>query len=298
MQLPRRTLRAPAAYAGVTLFTAARAQLSIQPAPMGTGLVFRRTDLPGHPSIPALHTHIVPESRRTVLSADPANSSAPTVQTTEHILSALVGLGITDAFIDLAGPEAPIGDGSALMFVQAIHAAGIHDLGSCPTRVIIINDELRLADPANPDSGWSIRAAPLPTGGTPKLELTYQLNYGDTAPIPRAAAIATLPLHSPCPTYSDLIAPARTFSLLHEVQMAQKMGLFNHLSPKDMLVIGPDGPIENAYRFPDEPARHKLLDLIGDLALTGLPIVGRIMVSKTGHAHNHTLAAKLAKLAE
>lgn len=289
--LPRRTLRSVARFEGVTLFTGVRAALAVHPAAAHHGLRFRRADLPGSPAIPATHAHVVPESRRTVLSADPADPKAPTVQTVEHLLSALAGLGITDALVELHGPEVPIADGSAAPFVDALTAAGVAEFARADARVATVAEPIVLDD-----AKTRIEALPLAPGDEPGLHLTYRLDYGPGAPIPAQEASLVLPLGAPARGYAAGVAPARTFCLAQEAQAMRQMGLFTHLSPRDMLVIGPEGPVDNAYRFPDEPARHKLLDLLGDLALSGVPVSGRVVATRTGHAHNHAMAKRLAAL--
>lgn len=255
--------------------------------------MFRRSDLSGSPVIPALATHVLPESRRTLLSAVPGDPGAPSVQTVEHVLSALAGLGITDALVDLAGPEVPILDGSALAFVEAIVAASVVDLGQFPRPMLIVHETITLADPK---SGASITAEPTSALG---LELVYELEYPPGSPIPPQSASMLLPLDGPAADYPSQVAPARTFSTLQEAQFARQMGLFAHLSPKDMLVIGPEGPVENVYRLDSEPARHKLLDLLGDLVLSGVlarGIQARVTARRSGHAHNHEMARRLMAL--
>lgn len=273
---------------GVGLFTARPSTLTFRPAPVGTGLCFRRTDLPGSPITPALHTHVVPQDRRTVLVATPGDANSPGVQTVEHVLSALVALGITDAFMDIAGIEAPIADGSSQPFVGALLAAGVQSLDQ-PIVPFVITEPITLYfGPSR------VQALPLDAAAT---EYTYHLEYPPGSPIAPQSASITIPFdRSGSAAYAAEVAPARTFSTAQEAQAARQMGLFAHLTPRDMLVIGPDGPIENSYRFPNEPARHKLLDLIGDLALAGQPIQGRIIATRTGHAQNHALAAKIAAL--
>lgn len=295
----RRILSKPAIISGITLFTAKPATLTIHPADPGTGICFRRVDLPGQPIIPALIDHVVRENRRTVLALDPSNPQSPSVQTTEHILSALAGLGITDARLDLEGIEIPIGDGSAKTFVDAILAAGWTELSSSPPL-----SQLALASPFVIEENTArIDFRPLAPGDAPGLYLTYELEY----PPPPAPGLATLGKQSatlyiapgtPSSAYITQIAPARTFSLAHEAQAMRQMGLFTHLTPKDMLVIGPDGPIENSYRFDFEPARHKLLDLLGDLSLSGITctLSARITAHKAGHALNHELARRVRAL--
>lgn len=277
---------------GVGLFTAKPASLVFRAAPAGTGLCFRRSDLPGEPAIPASTANVLPQDRRTVLVATPSDPKGPSIQTVEHVLSALVGLGVTDAFIDIHGPEAPIGDGSSQPFVTAISAAGLQQL-QAPIAPIVITEPIVLTFGSS-----RVEAHPL---DAPATEYAYYLEYPPGSPIGPQSASITLPLgigggKSGFAEYADAVAPARTFSTLQEAQIARQMGLFTHLTPRDMLVIGPDGPVENSYRFPNEPARHKLLDLIGDLALAGRPIQGRIIATRTGHAQNHALAARIAAL--
>lgn len=284
---PRRTLAANAAFSGVTLFTGIPSSVRILPSSR-VGILFRRSDLLNSALIPADAAHILPESRRTVLSADPSDPNAPTVQTVEHILSALAGLGVTDALIEVAAPEIPIGDGSAKPFVEAILGAGLATFAADPRPAAVVSTPIII------DDGKSrIEAHPTDAGG---LELTYRLEYPPPSPIGAQQASMFLPLGGPAPDYATQIAPARTFSTAAEARAMRAMGLFKHLTPREMLVIGPDGPIDNAYRFPDEPARHKLLDLLGDLSLAARPIKARILAARTGHAHNHALARALAAL--
>ncbi len=286
----RRTVARSESFSGITLFTGLQTSITIHPAYSG-GIIFRRVDLPGEPSIPATIAHIIPQSRHTVLSANPADNAAPTVQTTEHLMSALAGLGITDAIIDLSGPEIPIGDGSSRPFVDLLLAAGHISLGTNSTPIATITIPIIL------DDGKSrLEARPRPITARPGLDLTYILEYPAGAPIPAQSASIFIPFDAPAQGYAADVAPARTFSLLQDAQAMQKMGLFTHLTPREMLVIGPTGPIDNTYRFDNEPARHKLLDLLGDLALAARPINATITATKTGHAHNHALARALAAL--
>lgn len=294
--LPRRTLARTATLSGVGLFTAKPSTLIIHPVDDAIGpcgLQFRRDDVSGSAPIPANVAHVVPESRRTVLSADPSDPGGVTVQTVEHLLSALAGLGITDAVIDVTGPEIPIMDGSAKPFVDAILEAGVIESRACPSRVAHVVSPIVLDD-----GKTRIEAQPLPAGAPLGMELTYRLEYPPGAPIPSQEATIFVPAGLPGNGYSDQVSPARTFCLAQEAQAMRQMGLFTHLTPKEMLVIGPEGPIENAYRFENEPARHKLLDMVGDLALAGCTIIGRVTATRTGHAHNHAMAAQLAKIAQ
>lgn len=313
MNLPRRTLERPAHCRGITLFTGRTTSITIRPAEVGVarvgngplrgGIEFLRVDLPSLSLIRAHISRVVPEMRRTVLSADPSDPEAPTIQTVEHLLSALAGLGVTDAIVEIDGPEIPIADGSAFPFVQVMLEAGVAELPpvpiafgedqTLPAAVALVRTPIVLED-------GPVRIEAHPTDA-PGLELEYHLDYpaeqgGMAAPIPAQSAAFFVPLHAPAPGYAENIAPARTFCLAREAQAMRGMGMFNHLTPREMLVIGEDGPIENVYRFPDEPARHKLLDMLGDLSLAGRPIQARIRGTRSGHAHNHALARLLEAL--
>jgi len=298
--MQRRTVRGAAEVRGITLFTGVQSGVIIKPADHGHGITFSRADMGGHPPIRASVDHIIPESRRTVLAvnvndAASAGKGSVSVQTVEHLMSALAGLGITDAIVEVDGPELPIGDGSALPFVRAIVAAGITDLVGGLVEPIVIREPIEIIDPRGVGAG-RILAEP---GDATGLELIYHLDYGPAAPLP--AQTARFVSKPGSDDYAAAVAPARTFSVLEEALAMRKMGLFGHLTAAEMLVIGPDGPVENTYRFSDEPARHKVLDMLGDLALAGggvgRPIRGRITAWRSGHALNHAMARKLAEAA-
>jgi len=276
---PRRTLRRPATVRGQALFTGAPATLTFHPAKAGHGLVFLRAAdrVPAHidalSSAPVHPAFVSLPPRCTSLRAGEA--SAP-VETVEHVLAALAGLGVTDAALELDGPEAPIDDGSAAAFVDAILAAGLED-GAAGVEPIRPARELRVEG----DSGASITISP-----SDAPEYIYDLDYGAASPI----AAARVRWAGDPDEFAAMIAPARTFCLRHEAEAMAALGLFKNLSPRDMLVIGADGPIDNDYRLEDEPARHKLLDLIGDLALVGRPLCARVHAVRAGHALNHAAA--------
>ena len=206
---------------------------------------------------------------------------SPDVITTEHILSALTGLGITAARIELDSPELPIGNGSADLFVDAFLKAGTVELPHAPAPV-------HLTKPITVDDGrgGSISAKP---SDTPRYR--YELDYGPNAPFPAQHA----EWNGHADEYAQQVAPARTFSLAEEAAAMQTAGLFSRFTPRELLVLGPDGPIDNELRFDNEPARHKLLDLIGDLTLVGRPFVAEITATRSGHALNHQLARQIAE---
>ncbi len=310
IEQPQRTVASPVVVKGVGLFTGQRSTATIREAPADSGVVFRRVDLPGAPTIPARVENVVDRLRRTALRAptpqheDGDSRSEAVVETVEHCLSALAGLGIDNACIDIDAEEVPIGDGSSQFFVEAIERAGLKDLDA-PRRPLVVTEPVTVRSPSGmPDGGEAvIIAAP---NESPSLELVYDLDYGGESPLKRQVAAFSLWHESPARTngsglgrgaerYAREIAPARSFALLSEAEAMRAKGLFSHVSPKDMLVIGDRGPVDNAYRFDDEPVRHKLLDLLGDLALVGRPIQGRVMASRSGHALNQRLARALVE---
>lgn len=285
----RRTLGGPARVTGRGLFTGAPAAAALVPAPPESGIVFIRIDLPGAPRIPALAANLVRDpralglalpapARNTVLAGGP---QGPVVVTVEHVLSALAGMGVTDALVEVSGPELPIGDASGAPFARAIAEAGVTVHGD-PVAPIAPAHEILVGDPGGPH----IVARPASVG-----RYRYELDYGAHAALrPHGAA------WTQGEDYAATVAPARTFCLQEEAEAMRRAGLFAHLSTRDMLVIGPGGPIDNAYLFDDEPARHKLLDLIGDLALAGRPIRAEVIARRSGHALNHEMARRLAAL--
>ena len=272
------TLRQSSTLKGLGLFTGEASTLTLRPADANTGIRFRRTDLPGAAEIPALIDYVVDRPRRTVLQC-----GGSSVECVEHVLSALAGMGVDNALVEVHGPEVPAGDGSAQMFVSAILEAGL-ERQSAPRHVLTIDDPLSVRD-----GEAMVAAFPSDTGDA---ELMYVLDHGPESPIARQ--IHTFTLGSG--VYAQQIAPARTFSTLPEAKAAWERGLFKHLSPKDMLVIGDQGPVDNAYRFEGEPVKHKLLDLLGDLSLAGVALRGRVVAVRSGHALNHRMARALRDL--
>lgn len=273
------TLARPASVEGIGLFTEARARVTIAPA--RSGITLTRSGA----RAPATIHHLSAETVHPAFRAMPPRNSnlalpdGSVVFTVEHILSALAGLGITAADIQIEGPELPIDDGSASLFTNAIADAGLTEIE--PPAAPPSPEAFLVGDP----QAAHIRVTP-----AQQLTLTFRLDYGPTSPIgPQSASWDGSP-----DAYARDIAPARTYCLKHEADAMHAAGLFKSFSPADLLVIGPTGPIENALRFDNEPARHKLLDLIGDLALAGIPLPPiRVEAFGSGHALNHAVARRL-----
>ncbi len=271
----QQTLKSASRFSGSALFSGAPASGTLRPAETNAGISFRRTDLDDSPSVPALVDFVVDRPRRTALQRGEA-----IVETVEHCLAALAGMGVDNAVVEIDGPELPAGDGSARLFVDALREAGVVGQGA-PRRPLVITESVMVRE------GEAMVAA-LP-GDASETELMYVLDYGPTSPIARQ-------IHSfkaSPDAFLEQIASARTFSTQHEAEAMWRRGMFKHLTPRDMLVIGDKGPIDNTYRFQDEPVRHKVLDLLGDLSLLGRPIQGRIVAVRSGHALNHRLAREL-----
>jgi UDP-3-O-acyl N-acetylglucosamine deacetylase len=272
---------------GAGLFSGRPCMVHMHPGQGGLVLTRAGSDeqIPVHISSLAPQPQGVP-ARNTTLSAGSAS-----IMTVEHLLSAIVGMGITDAHIEFDGPEAPIGDGSAGLFVDAIRRAGVRSLDhSSIAPITLLREVIVESGPAR------IIARPRQMPG---CSYTYHLDYEQPGSIPsQQATFETDFTTAAFDRYATEIAPARTFCLLAEAQAMRAMGLFQSLSPRDMLVFGDDGPIDNALRFENEPARHKVLDLMGDLALVGRPLQLDIIAHRAGHALNHQLARAILAEAE
>jgi UDP-3-O-[3-hydroxymyristoyl] N-acetylglucosamine deacetylase len=265
------TLAGPVSLSSVGLHTGRVITVRVLPAPAGTGLVFRRVDLPGAPTIPALATLATQTYLSTTLEANGAS-----VQTVEHLLAGLWGLGVSDAWIELDGPEAPGMDGSALPLVEAVLAVGVEVL---PGR------RRRLALPAAGVAEGDRSVSVVPCAGA--AAVTIACDYGHPQAGPQLLHLALTP-----EVFAREIAPARTFCLQREAEAMRAAGLAKGGSVENAVVFGPDGP-SSALRFPNEPARHKALDLIGDLALVGAWWDGHVVAVKAGHGLHVALAQQV-----
>ena len=282
--------------AGRGLFTGREASIAFGPKP-GTGVAF----VVHERAIPARVTHVVPASGPLGGRSTNIQNAGASALTIEHALSALAGLNNWDASVTLravddAGAETvevPIFDGSALDFVHAIDAAGLDRAKGTKAEPTPLpppsgRGSVRLARPIrveDPRTGAFIEASP-----SDALRYRYELSYPPGSGIGDQAA----EWNGDADDYRREIAPARTFCLEREAQAMRAAGLFAHLTPRDMLVIAPDGrPIDNAFRFPNEPARHKLLDLIGDLALLGGRLIADVRAVRSGHALTHEFCRRL-----
>lgn len=271
MRQQQRTLRRPTSCAGIGLHSGSKVTLSLKPAPADSGIRFRRSDLGGL-EVAASARHVGGINYATALTHDTVR-----VDTVEHLLSALVSLGIDNAVVELNSPEVPIMDGSAAPFVYLIQEAGVKDLDAA-RRYLKVRRPVSL-------TRVDKRIALYPSD---HFKVTYSIAFDH--PMLRHQSRTIRISES---TFVDEIAPARTFTFLKEVEMLRQQGLALGGSLENAIVIGDTGVLNNGLRFDDEFVRHKILDVIGDLALVGHPIIGHLVVHRGGHGLHTAFAAQL-----
>jgi UDP-3-O-[3-hydroxymyristoyl] N-acetylglucosamine deacetylase/3-hydroxyacyl-[acyl-carrier-protein] dehydratase len=276
----QRTIKEEGKLAGKGLFGGQEANVTFRPAPDDTGVVFVRTDVGSAMRIAATAPNIAERSRRTSVKKGEVS-----IETVEHCLAAIHALEIDNIIVEVEGPELPAPDCSSAEYVRILKAAGVVEQKSERKEFVI----RKLLTVTAGDA--TIYALPDSDG---ELNITYDLDYSDHAGIGRQIYSYRLAPDS----FETSMAPARSFLLEVEAQQFQARGLGTHIGPQEILVIGTDGPIKNAYRFPNECVRHKIVDLIGDLMLVGRPVIGRIVAYKSGHALNQQLVRKLYEVAE
>lgn len=266
------TIAAPLEFAGVGLHSGAPVAMRMLPAPAGSGIVFRRTDLDNF-EIAAIGRNVAKVSYATSLMRQ-----GVLISTTEHLLSALIGMGVDNVIVEIDNLELPILDGSAQPYVEAFLSAGIRTQRRRRETIRVLRPvEVREGNKfigVYPGSGYSIQYAiefPAPIG--------YQSAFVDLA----------------TETYGAAIAPARTFGYKADEQRLRDMGLIRGASPENAIILGSKGPENGPLRFADEYVRHKVLDLIGDLALVGRRIEGHVVAERAGHAMHTALVSRLIK---
>lgn len=271
------TLNHPVERQGIGLHSGAMTSVTLYPAAAGDGRYFVRTDLPGQPVVPATLAAVNP----TMLSTELCQGEA-SVRTVEHLLAALAGLGIDNVRIEITGPEVPLLDGSALGWVEAIAQAG-RQLQSSLRPVV------RLSQPVSIHDGNAFVAA-FPAS---RQRFTYGIDF-DVAAIGNQW-FSWAPEADPFGSegFATAVAPARTFGLAHQVDQLRAAGLIQGGSLDNALVCGEEGWLNPPLRFDNEPARHKMLDLIGDLSLLGSLPIAHVVAYKASHRLHGQLAAAL-----
>jgi len=258
---------------GVGLHSGAPVTLRILPAPANSGIIFRRVDLDGF-EVEAIGRNVARVSYATSLM-----KKGVLISTTEHLLSALVGMRIDNAIIELDNLELPILDGSARPFVDLIKKVGVRKQRRARTYIRI----LRALEVREGNKFIAVYPAD-----------SYSVSYTINFPHPMIGR-ETLAIELSNGEYVSSIAPARTFGFLHEAEAMRQQGLIRGASDQNALVLTRDGLVNPPLRFPDEFVRHKILDLIGDLALIGRQILGNVVADRAGHAMHTALVSRLLR---
>lgn len=265
------TLGRTVSVSGIGLHSGRQIHATLRPAPSGRGIVFVRTDV--GVTLPALA-----EEAGRLDYATSLGERGREVGTIEHLLSAAVGLGLDNLTVELDGPEVPILDGSSAPWVDEIRKAGLVSLGSAVrpfrvTRPLSVN---------GPDGKWiEIR----PAG---ELRVSYTIDFPHPAVGRQSISLVPTP-----ETYAEHLAPARTFGFLAEYDLLKSKGLARGAREDNCIVVGDDEVLNGGLRFADEFVRHKVLDLLGDLALVGRPVVGHVVAHRAGHALHAALAREI-----
>jgi UDP-3-O-acyl N-acetylglucosamine deacetylase len=272
----QQTIGAPVEVRGIGYVTGRHVHLRFRPAPASTGVVFVRTDLGAQACIPARVEYVTGTTRRTTLGQSPVQ-----VSLVEHVLAALSGLRIDNCYVELDAPEPPGLDGSAQSFVKALLQAGT-----------VTQSERRGVWTVDRPVTLAAKDATITLHPVEKAELrvSYLLDYGLKSPIPWQICTQTITPAS----FATQVAPCRTFVTEEEAIMLRKQGLGPRTTVSDLLVYGRRGPIDNKVRFGNEPARHKILDILGDLSLIGCDLLGHVVAYRTGHPHNIELVQLLS----
>src|SRR5476651_1924208 len=266
----QRTLRRQISCNGIGLHSGNKVNLTLKPAPADFGIRFRRTDLGNH-EVPATVNNLAGIQLATGLAINEVS-----VETVEHLLAALVSVGIDNVIVELNSPEVPIMDGSAAPFIYLIHEAGVKSLN-------VPRKYLKIVRPISISRGDK-RIALYPSD---HFKVTYSISYDH--PLLRHQS-RTLRITEE--SFAEEIAPARTFTFLKDVEMLRQNGLALGGSLENAIVLGETGVL-NELRFDDEFVRHKILDAVGDLALVGYPVIGHLVAHRAGHALHTEFAAKI-----
>ena len=260
--MSRRTVARPVSVEGVGLHLGVPCRLTFKAARPGAGIVFRRIDLEGTPTIAARVENAVLTERRTQIGNDPIS-----VHTVEHVLAAVAGLEVDDVEIELDGPEPPILDGSAEPFLAALEQAGFADQAGDPC-VATLRGPVKVVDGASVYEAFPAKS----------LELDVTIDFAHPMIGEQRGRYALSR-----ETFANELAPARTFGFVHEVEALRSKGLIRGASTENAVVLGDAGVVDNVLRWPDEFVRHKAMDCVGDLALLGARVGARIVANKPSH---------------
>jgi len=278
MTMHRKTINAPVAIEGIGLHSGIYTRVELRPAAAGSGIAFVRADLDGL-RIPALQSSTTALDYATSVGRDDVS-----VGTIEHLLAAIVAAGLTDLDIVVDGAEVPIVDGSALPFIHLIEAAGVRELDAT-IEPIRIRETIEVRD-----GDKFVRIEPTRSNA---LQIRYNVDFAHPA-----IGKQSMKLELNAESFTKKVAGARTFGFLRDVEKMRAAGLARGGSVENCIVLDDHRVINGALRYSDEFVRHKVLDLVGDLALLGRPVIGEISASRAGHAlHSRFVAAVLEKAA-
>ena len=271
MYVQRKTIKSKVSITGIGLHSGIYTRVALHPAHAGSGVTFVRADLDGL-RIPALQASTTALDYATTVGKDDVQ-----VGTVEHLLAAIVAYGVTDVDIHIDGPEVPIIDGSALPFMHLIDAAGVRAL-DIDVPVLRIKEPIEVVD-----GDKSIRITP-----SNRLTIKYRIEFDHPA-------IGRQSFHFDFQHDNFLrkIAPARTFGFMRDVEKLRAVGLARGGSVENAIVLDDRAVVNGPLRFRDEFVRHKILDLVGDLALVGRPIIGEISAHRAGHALHSRFVEKI-----
>lgn len=271
--IPQRTLAHSIRCSGIGLHSGRTVELCLRPAPENTGVVFLRSDMGEDALIPANSSSVVDGRLCTTIGAGKAR-----VATVEHLLSAMAGLGVDNAVVEVNGPEVPIMDGSSAPFVFLIQCAGIKEQSKAK-KVLRVTKTVRVEE-------GDKRCSLSPAAG---FKVSYHLDYSH--PMLRDRKVS---IDFSNQAYTREVSRARTFGFLHEIEALQNMGLALGGSLENAIVFDTHRVVnEGGLRYEDECVRHKILDTVGDLFLAGHPIVGAFEGVRSGHEMNHSLVNAL-----
>lgn len=271
MFVQRKTINTDVSITGIGLHSGIYTTVELHPARAGSGITFVRADLDGL-RIPALQASTTALDYATTVGKDDVQ-----VGTVEHLLAAIMACGLTDIDIHIDGPEVPIIDGSALPFMHLIDAAGVREL-SAELPVLRVRQPLEIVS-----GDKSIRIVP-----ANRLIIKYRIDFDHPA-----IGRQSLQFDFGQDSFLRKIAPARTFGFMRDVEKMRAAGLARGGSVENAIVLDDRGVVNGPLRFRDEFVRHKVLDLVGDLALIGRPLVGEITAQRAGHAMHSAFVAKL-----
>lgn len=259
----QKTIAREASFSGIGLHTGNLTSLTFKPASPDSGVTFYRVDLPNRPAVKADIDHVLDVSRGTTIGINGVK-----VLTVEHVLAAIAGVGIDNLDIEVDANEIPVGDGSALPFMQSLKRAGIVEQDA-------ERKYIKIEEPVYYKSE-DVTLSVLPAD---ELRLTMTIAYDHVAVGTQYASYTVTP-----EVFEREIAPARTFCFLRDVKTLQEQGLIKGGSLENAVVIGDDSILNDKMRYPDEPVRHKILDLLGDMFLLGRHVKGHVIAVKSGHA--------------